>query len=365
MLPFKKEMLQSCMSLLEKFYKQEVNSSGFKERRFKIPSHSCNISGVTLVGKTALVREYLSQMKRSQYLYIDCKDLRINISEFNAQIDQFCDDNSISTVALDSYTSEFKLPDVKQVITVTHSPIEDSRSTHYRVLPLDFEEFIAHRNRFDETLLNDYLQLGGLVAQHKITQNDRAGHIQQALKAALDEIELDTLITISKLYTQKISAFMLYERLKNSRRISKDRLYRSFKALSTRGYILSVEKLHNQNATDKIYLCDISIIDALNAQKNFSRLFENLVFCELYKRHEKVYYDDKIEFILPEHSQLILCMPFGTREQLFKKIESIESTIITNAIKKITIITMSSEAKLEHPYAKVQMLPFTQWALSD
>ena len=158
---------------------------------------------------------------------------------------------------------------------------------------------------------------------------------------------------------------MLYERLKNVRRISKDMLYRHYEYLLNAGYLHAVAKYAHPKAPKKLYLCDIALKNALVFQKHFGRLFENLVLTELVKHHDELYYDEQVDFYLPGTNRIILCMPFGTKEILFKKIEQAEAFIVTQGAVKVEVVTMSSESALQHPFVEVEMIPFAQWALSE
>ena len=90
-----------------------------------------------------------------------------------------------------------------------------------------------------------------------------------------------------------------------------------------------------------------------------------MVLTELVKHHAAVYYEEQIDFYLPASNRVILCMPFGTKEILFKKIEQAEAFIVTHGVFKVEVITMSSESTLHHPFVNAEMVPFAQWALSE
>ena len=90
-----------------------------------------------------------------------------------------------------------------------------------------------------------------------------------------------------------------------------------------------------------------------------------MVFLELFKSGEKCFYDDKIDFYLPQKDEIILCKPFADERTLFKKLEELEEFIFTHTIKKVTAITMNKESTISHPFSKVEMIPFDIWALLD
>lgn len=352
-------------ALLEEFYRQDLHASGFVDRKLSLPEGSFLLHGITLSGKTMLVKQWLLQRKKSSYLYVDCSDVRIDLEAWDAEIDTFCIDHRIQTLVLDSYRSDMTIPDVICTVIVSQSPIPTLNLPHIVLKTLDFEEFLAFERRYDESAFNDYLKLGGFPILHKVPAETRQLVVQRALKTALGDAEFAILMLAARLHTQKVSAHLLYERLREQRRISKDMLYRSFDALLQMGYLINVAKFEHPRATKKLYLCDVAIKSALSDQKHFGRFFENLVFIELYQRTQPIYYDDTIDFYLPEHDRVVLCMPFGSTESLFTRIETAEAFIVTHGVRSVRVITMSSEGELDHPFVQVAMMPFSHWALGE
>jgi len=351
--------------LLEKFYRQDLHAGGYVERKFSPPAHSFYLSGVALSGKTMLIKHYLLQQKKASYLYIDCSDIRIDVERFNAQISSFCNTHEIATLVLDNYRPELLLPSTRQLILISREAPDSEGFPHHRLFPLDFEEFLAFERKYDESALSDFLQLGGLPIMHKTPSEERNLLLQHTYREALGDIGFALIQLAARLHTQKVSAFMLYERLKAERKISKDMLYRHYERMVNEGYLHAVAKFGHPRATKKLYLCDIALKNALVFQKHFGRLFENMVLTELVKHHDAVYYEEQVDFYLPETSRVILCMPFGTKEILFKKIEQAEAFIVTHGVTHVEVITMSSESALHHPFVDAEMIPFAQWALSQ
>lgn len=351
--------------LLEEFYRQDLHTERYIERKVQLEEKHVLISGVTKSGKTTLLKHYLLQLKKSSYLYIDLDDVRIEINALNQFLESFCLEHSIVCLALDNYHPSVTLPNVEQILLVSEAPLALEGYTPLHLYPLDFEEFLAYEHKFDSTALNHFFQLGGFPAMHKLPAEERHLYLQHALRFALTPVEFDIMLYAARASAQKISAFSLYERLKIERKISKDMLYKCFDSLLTKGYVHQIAKYQHPRATKKLYLCDIALKSALSTQKHFGRLFENVVYLELLKHGHTPYYEEGIEFYLPEEDAAILCMPFSNQDMLFKKIESIEAFIVTHNIKRVTVITMSAESTLQHPFVTVEMVPFALWALGE
>ncbi|MCK9371628.1 MAG: ATP-binding protein [Sulfuricurvum sp.] len=351
-------------TLLDEYYRYDLHNSGYIERKCTLSESSTSVIGVAQSGKTSLIKHYLLSHKKSTYLYLDCRDMRIDPKVFNTQLESFCRENKISILALDNYREDIHLFEMEQTIIATEYPIE----TPFELLELnllDYEEFLAFEPKFDSTALNHFFQLGGFPAMHRVTAEERPLYLQKILMRALTDIELAIVIQASKMVTQKVSAFNLYERLKSERKISKDKLYHSLQMLLQKKYLYGLEKFNHPSAIQKLYLCDIAIKHALNLQKHFGRLFENLIFLELVKHRIRCYYDEGIDFYLPERRQIVLALPFANEHALFKKVEGLEGFIITNGVREVIAVTMNTESSLSHPIALIMMVPFSMWALGE
>lgn len=351
--------------LLEEFYRQDLHTPQYVERRYFLEEDSYQVNGISQSGKSALIKHTLLGYKKSSYLYIDCDDLRIEVQALNETLTRFCNQNDITAVALDNYREEIALPKVKQLIIASVDHYDYPELTTVKLYPLDFEGFLAFEPRYDESALNHFFQLGGFPAMHRVPSEDRVRHIQRSLQNTLTEIGFDIMLLTSNLISQKVSAYMLYERLKTTRKISKDMLYKNFDTLVVQGYLHQLSKYDHPRAVKKLYLCDTSVKNALSTQKHFGRLFENMVFLEMLKKEFTLYYDEGIDFYIPSQDRIVLCMPFGNQEALFKQIEKIEAFIITHGIQKVEVVTMSNESTLQHPFVPVEMIPFSVWALTE
>ena len=351
--------------LLEEFYKTDINLEKFHDRKLFLDEKSYQIIGATQTGKSKLVKYYLLSLKKSTYLYINCNDIRIDVEALNNSLSKFCHTNKIDVLVLDNYNPSIRFVNVSQLIITSQTDYQFDNLNTMRLFPLDYEEFLAFEHKYDSSALNHFFQLGGLAIMHKIQADERNLFLQKTLKYTLSDIEFDILIFCAKVLSQKVSAFTIYERLKQTRKISKDKLYSSFESLLNKNYIHQLAKYNYPKATKKLYLFDITIKSALSIEKNFSKLFENMVFLELLKSSTECYYEDGIDFYIPHKDEIILCKPFADERRLFQKLESIEAFIFTYSIKKVTAVTMNKEGSISHPLSQVEMIPFDIWALGD
>ena len=353
------------LQLLEELYKTDLHIEKYIDRKVQISSESCQIIGISKSGKTKLIKHYLLGLKKSSYLYIDCRDVRIDIESLNRELGAFCTENKIDVLVLENYNPEVHIVNVSQLILSAEVALPIEYLELLRLYPLDYEEFLAYEYKYDSTALNHYFQLGGFAFMHKIAADEKNLYIQHFLRSNMDEMAFDILCLCAKMLSQKLSAFTLYERLKQMRKVSKDKLYRSFEMLIERQYIHQLAKFNHAKAIKKVYLCDTSLKSALSVEKNFGWLFENMLFLELLKSGVECYYDDGVDFYLPNSDEIILSKPFVDERQLFKKLESLEAFIFTHSITKVSVVTMNKEGSISHPLSKVEIVPFDIWALGD
>ncbi len=351
--------------LLEEFYKTDIQLEKYHDRKVFIENKSYQINGISQSGKTYLIKNYLISLKKNSYLYIDCNDIRIDIAKLNQTLSSFLNQNKIMLLVLDNYIDTIRLVNVSQLILSSQKHYDYVFLETLQLFPLDYEEFLAYEQKYDASALNHFFQIGGLPVIQKIANDEKNVFLQNILKKSLNDISFDIMVFCAKHVSQKISAFSIYERLKQTRKISKDKLYTSFDMLQRHNYIHLLSKFNYPKATKKIYLSDIAFKSALSVEKNFGKLFENMIYLELLKSHIACYYEDDIDFYLPQSDAIILSKPFADERRLFQKLESIEAFLFTHSIKKVTAITMSKEGTISHPLSKVEMLPFDIWALGD
>ena len=192
--------------LLEEFYKSDLHIDKFHDRKAFLDEKSYQINGIAQSGKTKLVKNYLLSLKKSSYLYIDCSDVRIDITQLNATLTQFCILNKIDVLVLDNYVREINFVNVSQLLITSELHLDIDILETIQLYPLDYEEFLAYEHKYDSSALNHFFQLGGLPSMHKIYSDDRNIYIQRTLKQSLESIEFDILKLCAKMMSQKISA---------------------------------------------------------------------------------------------------------------------------------------------------------------
>ncbi len=355
------------MEQLEHLFEQSVKKQNIVERKVKVEAAKTQIVSPPYVGASSLIFSILNQEPSNSYLYIDLADYRIDKNALALHLNTFCREHKIITVAIDNYDGAFTLPDVGQIIISTIEPLDLPHFETLYLMPLDFEEFLALDTRYDtlENALSHFLQIGGFPQLIHVAAANRNRHMQDLLKLSLNDLELEILSFVAKQMGGKISIFHIFDRLKKDRKLSKDHFYKTFYSLIDQRWLLWLEKFDHPKAAKKLYLIDFALKGALTFNKNFSQLFESMVFLELKKVGKSVYYDDEIDFYIPDEDRVIITLPFATEKSLFTLMEKIEGWLITHGVQKMEVVTMNSESQLNHPFLKVEMIPFTRWALIE
>lgn len=355
------------MEQLEHLFEQNIKKQNLVERKTQIKSPKTQIISPPFVGASSVIFSLLNLENPNSYLYIDLDDYRIDKEDLALHLNDFCQQNKISTIAIERYDNSFALPDVAQIIVSTIKALDLEHFEKLYLMPLDFEEFLALDTRYDtlDNALSHFLQIGGFPQLINVANANRHRHLQDLLKLSLTELELDILSFVSKQMGHKISIFHIFDRFKKSRKLSKDHFYKTFYHLIEQRWLLWLEKYQHPKASKKLYLIDFALKGALTFNKNFSQVFETLVFLELKKVNKDVYYDDEIDFYIPSEDRVVITLPFATEKSLFSLMEKIEGWLITHGVQKMEVVTMNSESQLNHPFLKVEMVPFTRWALME
>ena len=354
------------MKLLEVLYAQEFKTSSFHARKVSIASSKTILFGPKRSGKTSIVLDHLSRRKKGSYLYIDFSDLRVDQAIFIG-LPSFLKQNNISLLVLDNFDFSFKTPPCDEVIITTHinKNLEDFKRVE--IFALDFEEFIAFEKRqFQiESIFNDYAICGTYPAMANVPKDRLIKEFQNLIISMMDS-ELELLIFKSFALSQGeiVSPFSLFNELKIFHKISKDKFYTTIKKLQDEKMIFLVEKFAKAKADKKVYLVDFAIKSVLTFDKDFIKRFENIIFLELLKSGEEVYFTDMVEFYLPQSDSAIIPILFSPIQMIENKIKRIQKDLVAHNIKDVQILTLEAEGEFEIDGIRCQISPFWEWALS-
>ncbi len=355
------------MQTLETLYETTFKNNTFFDRKINIQNKKTILYGPRKSGKSHLLIDHLRHYEKGTYLYIDFLDSRIDTALVGENLPLFIKKHSIKLLIIEHFDFSFELPNVEEIVIATNLTCKELRGfTKLTLYPLDFEEFIAFDKKHSniEHLFNLFANNGTFPQIIQYQESDSYKAVQEMLHIILlDNSYFLIYKKLCELQGTKISLFQVYNALKATMKISKDKLYAITNELINEKLLFLVEKYAQSNASKKVFLIDFTFKNALSFKKDFIRQFENMVFLELVKRHEKIFYEEGIDFYIPEESLAVLCVGFATKEMIEKKLQKLLPTFWALHVKRIEVVTLSSESAQDIEGLSFLILPFWEWSL--
>ncbi len=350
------------MDILDSFYDLDFSKIDFQERKKSISYKNSIIYGGSKSGKSYLVYDYLSTFDPEEYLYIDFNNLKINNLSFYNNIQSYIDTHNIKIVALDNFDISLDLPKCNSIIITTNQKYYLDNFDSISLSATDFEEFLLFDKHHNiTTSFNYFLKYGNFIQTIILDELHKPIQLQNHIKLlANDSIELFILKNIIKNCGEVKSANQLYLLLKKEIKLSKDRFYKYYKLLEDSGIIKFLPKYDHEKAAKKLFCYNHALIDQVNTKKQFNNIFTNMVYLELEKYNQDIYYYDHIDFYIPSTNEIILAIPFFIGMQIPSKVLAF---IEDNNIQKITIVTVSNEQDIYLDNIECEVNPFYIWAV--
>jgi len=356
------------MNILEQIYEIDFNKINFHERKVKIDYKNTILKGPPKSGKSYLIYDYLSQYESKQYLYIDCADYKNDLKEISKNLKEFVFENNIEVLVLENYQFTFELPSKMEsiIITTQMDEIVDGFEIIY-VENLDFEEYILFdiKHQTSSNSFNSFLKFGNypeIIEYPEIKKTTRNYEICKLYSN--DFTELQILFLLIKNAGEKKSIFQLFNTLKKEMKISKDRFYKICEKFEENKVIYFCEKFEQPKAVKKIFVHNHALLDIVSYKKNFNNLFKNMVYLELNKRYNNLYYLDNIDFYLAKNNEIVLAIPFFNNLISANIISKILPITDIYKISTITIVTISSDETIYIGEVEAQIVSFRRWAVS-
>jgi predicted AAA+ superfamily ATPase len=133
--------------------------------------------------------------------------------------------------------------------------------------------------------------------------------------------------------------------------------------LESEFYIYFVPKFEKKKANKKFYFADFAVKNALIFEKNFLARFENIVFCELVKKEQNIFYTDVVDFYLPLTNRVILCIPFLPPELIKRRFMKILKELKLLGVTNLQVITLGNEGEFGQNDILCEIVPFWEWAM--
>jgi len=384
--------------------------------------HIVVISGMRRVGKSTLLKQIIDKFYADKSFYfIDFEDERLvdfelndsnNLKEVFIELYGKCDTFFFDEIQNVKNWERFvrRLFDLGSKIFLTGSNaslLEREISTkltgrylHVELLPFSFTEYLTMKgteltNKWHiktekraeiNALFNKYLVEGGMPEFIKYEKPDilerlykdvifrdivARYHIKNV--KSLRELALYIFSNAGSLFT-----FSSLKRATNIGNINSVKEYlsyleESFLIFVIKGYNYS---LKNQNLNPKkVYVIDNGLRNSIgfSFSANRGQYFENLVFLELKRREEEIFYyktgnEKEIDFYVRRKKGNTLLIQVSTSLQ-DKKVEKREISALIEGMKELklkesTIITEDDEKNIDTDNGKIKVIPITKWLLN-
>ena len=356
------------MQLLELLYEREFKNIPAIPRKLSIVEDDRIIlCGTRGAGKSWLIYDYLQFEAFGSYLYIDFQDFRVK-DITKEKLEKFIDEKNITTLVLENFDFSFTPPTtLKTIITTTKKVYLDGFVTKV-LYPLDFEEFISFDKKFvsEQNTFNYYTIKGTYPFVVTSQKNSFEKNFQMMLNSFYhDKSEFNLLKKLSLKQGNLVTLLGLYKEIKEHEKISKDKFYSLMQKFQDEMSIFLISKYNTNSHKKKIYMIDFAIRGVVSHDKDFARRYENIIFLELLKRGEEVFYSDRIEFILPKKSLAIIPVLFLPEGLLKNKMKLLVPILKDMGLKKLQAITLDPEFSFIEDGVECEALTFWSFALGN
>ncbi len=355
------------MKTLEACYEINFSKINFIERKIRVTHPKTIVKGASKVGKSFLIFDYLSNFKTSEYIYIDLHDPRNDKEEIKLYLDDFLREKKIKVLVIESFDFSFEIPYCDSIIISSNIDKKIKGFRDITVLPLDFEEYLLHDKRYQNTTqsFNNFLKYGNLPEVLNVDEHRKIQRLQEIIKLqSKDNTHFEILNILFENVDEKKSLYQLFNTLKTKIKISKDKFYNTCKSLEHENTIYFLTKYNQEKATKKIYSYNHSFLNVISHNKKFKNEFANMIFLELIHKNKEIYYLDYIDFYIKDTSQAIVAIPFFNTFLMSSTLKKIYRNMSEHNIEELFIITISNTEIIKHKKFKINVLPFYEWALS-
>ena len=353
------------MTLLEYYQNHLPSSENFVQRKCYLPLEGdINIFGVRGSGKTSLVLDSLTELKKEHTLYIDLEDPNLLFSDISTLLlQQYIDKNDIHMLVLDHYHENIfaTFPNVARLIILTRTPLGDKNLIPIELFPLDYEEFLAFESSTVQNRgFNHFLRSGTLPLLAR-SQKESTQAMKTFFQSAFDSQEQKLLLLLAQHHTKHLTTNQIYTFAKEKFKVSKDWLYKTIKYFSEEKLILFIEDRY-QKSGKKMLLFDFAFAKYLTLGQPFILQFDTMIALALMK-HEIQVQTLGIHGYVTENDELIIPAPFESEESLWVKSQNKFSLYKKYGIKKVTIVTVANTYEYDIEKLHFEALPFDEWSV--
>ena len=350
------------MTLLNSFLSNINRVDIFYPRKLQLPlNESFILTGVRGSGKSALIIDYINSQKK-RFLYLDCQDPAFILEDIDiVELNNFIKSENIRLLVLDHYFEGFleELPKVEQLIIVSRENLDINLPT-YKLYPLDFEEFLNFKKSINITnAFNLYTKFGSLPRIAKSTNPTISS--REIFFEKFDEQEGKVILILSLFQAKIATPHQIYQRAKESFKISKDWLYKSIKNFENEGVLYQLPTL-DKGFGKKIILFDFIFSKYLNKYQQIYTTFDALVALALIKhKFNPIATTAPLGYLLDD--SFIQIAPFTIESEFWKKAYEGFNFYANLGIKEVIILTVNLQYEFKIKDINFKAISFYEWVV--
>lgn len=383
--------------------------------------HTVVISGIRRTGKSTLLGQIIHSFYKGDVHYINFEDERLikfEVEDFNNLYEIFLEffgerkvfifDEIQNVPKWEIFVRRMQDRGYKFFITGSNASLLSKefgtkltgRCIILELYPFSFREFLLfngyvlgkddmfHTNKIGliKKYFNEYLKKGGIPEYLKYKD-------QIVLKRIYDDIlyrdivaryeikEIKALRELSFYLLSNIAGLFSYNNLKQVLQLGSvntvknyvDYLENSFLVFLINKFSYSLKQ--QLIANKKIYCIDNGLVEAVSFQfsENRGKFLENLVFIELKRRYQNIYYyktanNLEVDFLIKNEKNIILIQVTENMDN--QKVRDREIRALVSAMEELKttnsiILTMDNEEKIKTQNGIIELKPVYKWLIED
>lgn len=376
------------------------------------------ITGLRRVGKSILLAQIANKYLKDDFYFVNFEDERL----LNFQVTDF-DLLHETLISLFGEKNTFLLDEIQNVpewerfvrrlhdhgykfiVTGSNASLLSQelgtrltgRSVRIELFPFSFREFLQFRKIKIPNItvlttkqkgslrkhVNDYITSGGIpdalkypeLEIHK-TLYDDVLYRDIATRYKLENVK--SLKELAFYLVSNVSALTSFNKLKELLKLGSVNTVKSYIDYLENGWLFFVVNKYaysvkeQQIAAKKLYAIDTGLVQSVgfSFSKNKGKLMENVVFLQLRRKHQDVFYyktaeDYEVDFFVPKEGALIqvaqqLDIP-ETKERELRAV--VAAAKEQKKAKSLIIVTESEKSNFEREGLQIQAIPLYEWLL--
>lgn len=387
----------------------------------KLP-HCLIIAGIRRVGKSTLLLQIIDSYFREDFYYFNFEDERLinfNIEDFNLLYEvmiefygenkTFLFDEIQNIRGWETFVRRMMDKNYKFILTGSNATLLSrelgTKLTGRYILstlyPFSFKEFLRFREySFDgkdllitekkvkiKKQFDEYLKRGGMPEYLKYNYN------QEILQRLYEDIiyrditarygikDMKTLRELALYYLTNITCEISYNKLKNIYKTGSVNTIKNYSEYLENSYLVNILNIFSYSvkqqaiAPKKVFCIDNGIAEAISFafSENMGKYLENLVYIELRRRGETLYYyktknNNSIDFVIKRGNKINgiiqVCFDIGNEKTREREIKSLNQAMDELGLNEGLIITYENEEIIKMNDQSIKVMPAYKWLVT-